>query len=215
MPNKHRRGGVKQQHSIIPGIRKDCRRSRPAPMCRRLPPATSHPPPEFGAGGSLPVFPSNRHETHRQSPWSSSGNFCCQLPAGCTQLVDSIQSSSPGREPSRKALQPETQRQNNGCRRYRRANRRSLPDTLRRYMQLSNGGDSPLMVAVGDRLNGKMDDFRNKLLHEAETKKKQKGKRSSKAVYPKFRSAPFRPAPVTLPPLHHGAVAEDCRQTGT
>ena len=41
MPNKHRRGGVKQQHSIIPGIRKKLEKIAARPYVQAVTPGAS------------------------------------------------------------------------------------------------------------------------------------------------------------------------------
>lgn len=182
MPNKHRRGGVKQQHSIIPGIRKRLQKITACPYVQAVTPGRI-----FSAAGSLePVvvfqyFQATGMKLIGKVPGAVQEIFVVssQREAALNWLTASnlvlLEENRPGKPYSQKRKGRTTAAEDTA-----ELIDEASPDTLRRYMQLSNGSDSPLMVAVGDRLNGKMDDFRNKLLHEAETKKKQKRKRSSK-----------------------------------
>ncbi|NLY30651.1 MAG: hypothetical protein GX047_08485 [Firmicutes bacterium] len=197
MPNKHRRGGVKQQHSIIPGIRKRLQKIAACPYVQAVTPGRI-----FSATGSQePVvvfqyFQATGMKLIGKIPGAVQEIFVVssQREAALNWLTAAnlvlLEENRPGKPYSQKRKGRTTAGENST-----EPISEASPDTLRRYMQLSDDSDSPLMVAVGDRLNGKMHDFRTKLLQEAEVQKKRERKRKSK----RRRQPPNQQQPISQP----------------
>ena len=164
---KHRRGGVTAALHYS-GIRKNCE-NRGLSLC-----ASSYPGRISAAGSQsrwwFSVFQASGMKLIGKVP----GLFKKSLLSAPSGTLPSTgwccRFGSPGGKPSRKALQPEAQSHTAAENAAKPAHEAS-PDTLRRYMQSPSGSNNPLMVTLGDRLNGRMHSFQKQLLQEAEVKK--------------------------------------------
>ncbi|HHV93700.1 MAG TPA: hypothetical protein GXX47_04080 [Firmicutes bacterium] len=177
MPNKHRRGGVKQQHSIIPGIRKKLEKIAACPYVQAVTPGRIS-----SAAGSLePVivfqyFQASGMKLIGKVPGAVQEIFVVtsQPEAALNWLTAAnlvvLEEKRPGK-PYSQRRRGRTGAADNAVKPIHEAS----PDTMQRYMQLLNGSNGPLMVTVGDRLNGSLSKFKAKLVRQVEAKKNSAG----------------------------------------
>ncbi|NLA57940.1 MAG: hypothetical protein GX855_03420 [Firmicutes bacterium] len=197
MPNKHRRGGVKQQHSIIPGIRKRLQKIAACPYVQAVTPGRI----SSATGSQEPVivfqyFQASGMKLIGKVPGAVQEIFVVssQREAALNWLTAAnlvlLEENRPGKPYSQKR-KARTGAADDSAKPIHEAS----PDTLQRYKQFLNDSDGPLMVAVGDRLNGRAREFHNKLLQEAGAKEKENGKRSQKNASQRVIAAGQRPSP--------------------
>ncbi len=173
MPKKHRRGGVKQQHSILPGIRKKLQKIAACPYVQAVTPGRI----SSAAGSQEPVvvfqyFQASGMKLIGKVPGAVQEIFVVssQRDAALNWLVAAdlvlLEENRPGKPYSQRRKARNTAAENAA-----KPAHEASPDTLRRYMQSPSGSNNPLMVTLGDRLNGRMHSFQKQLLQEAEVKK--------------------------------------------
>lgn len=192
MPKRHRRGGVKQQHSIIPGIRKRLQRIAACPHVQAVTPGRISP--AIGSQQPVIVF-----QYFQETGMKLSG----KIPGAVQEIfvVSSAKEAALNWLTAAGLVTLEENRPGKAYSRGRKAkplekNRERLvpeasPDTIQQHVSSLSASDLPLAVPIGDRLNGQLHRLRDSIVKQTEEKKQPKATEKRSRVQP---SAPSKPA---------------------
>ncbi|NLJ24462.1 MAG: hypothetical protein GX354_03415 [Firmicutes bacterium] len=179
MPKKHRRGGVKQQHSIIPGIRKKLQKIATCPHVQAVTPGRISP----AVGSEQPVIV---FQYFQDTGMKLSGKV-----PGAVQEIFVVSSNKEAAlgwlvtadlvllEENRSGKAYSQGRKIKPTRSNARPAAEASPDTIQRYMHANNG---LLKIPVSERVNGQVRQFRDRLAKQAE--KERQGPRPPKSKQP-------------------------------
>ena len=153
MPKKHRRGGVKLQHSIIPGIRKKLQRIATCPHVQAVTPGRISP----AVGSQQPTivfqyFQETGMKLIGKVPGAVQEIFvvCSNKEAALGWLVAAelvlLEENRSGKAYSQgRKIRPTKNNNTNVA--------EASPDTIQRYMQALGPNDNLLKTPIGERVN--------------------------------------------------------------
>lgn len=183
MPKRHRHGGVKQQHSIIPGIRKKLQKIAACPYVQAVTPGRI----SSAVGSQQPVivfqyFQETGMKLSGKVPGAVQEIFVVtsQPEPALSWLVAAnlvlLQEERPGKAYSQRKTKPANDH-------FRPASEASLC-TIQQYMESNSSKAGPLNVSIGDRLNGQI-----RQLKDIMTQQTQRGKQNTLAAHGKQSKA--------------------------
>lgn len=188
MPKKHRRDGVKQQHSIIPGIRRKLQKIAACPHVQAVTPGRISP----AVGSQQPVivfqyFQETGMKLSGKIPGAVQEIFVVSShrEAALNWLVQAglvlLEENRPGKpySQSRKNKQVVEEIQHGP---------EASPDTIQRYMKSLGPGGGSLEVPISERVNGQIRRFRDNLINEADKKRKASSAKKKPAREPGTQS---------------------------
>ncbi|NMB45405.1 MAG: hypothetical protein GX998_03215 [Firmicutes bacterium] len=182
MPKKHRRGGVKQQHSIVPGIRKRLQKIAACPYVRAVTPGRISA--AVGSQQPMIVFQyfqktgmklSGKVPGAVQEIFVVSSNKEAALNWLVTAELVLLEENRPGKAYSQRKTKPANEEIHLAP--------EASPDTIQRYMQSPSSNFRPLEVPIGERMNGQIRRFRDELIRQE--KKEKQAALSAKRKRPK------------------------------
>ncbi len=195
MPKRHRRGGVKQQHSIIPGIRRKLQKIAACPHVQAVTPGRISP----AVGSQQPVIVFQYFQ-------ETGMKLVGKIP-GAVQEIFVVTSAKEAALNWLTAAQLVLLEENRPGKAHSRGRKARLvvdnsppiveasPDTIREYMASSSTNSTPMAIPIGDRLNGQMHHLQDQLTKQAENKKRQ-----AKATKKRRSQLPYNesPQPTTM-----------------
>lgn len=173
MPKKHRRGGVKQQHSIIPGIRKKLQKIATCPYVQAVTPGRISP----AVGSEQPVIVfqyfqetgmklSGKVPGAVQEIFVVSSNKEAALGWLVTAELVLLEENRSGKAYSQgRKLRPAKNNTHHAT--------EASPDTIQRYMQSLGANNGLLGIPIGERVNGQVRQLRDRLVRQAEKEKQE------------------------------------------
>lgn len=184
MPKKHRRGGVKQQHSIVPGIRKKLQKIASCPHVQAVTPGRISP----AVGSEQPVIV---FQYFQETGMKLSGKI-----PGAVQEIFVVSSNKEAALDWLVAAELVLLEENRSGKAYSQGRKvrpvknnvrhatEASPDTIQRYMQSLGADNDLLKIPISERVNGQVRQFRDRLIKQAE-KEKQETRLSKKPNTPR------------------------------
>ncbi len=192
MSKRHRRGGVKEQHSIIPGIRRRLQKIAACPHVQAVTPGRISP----AVGSQQPVivfqyFQATGMKLVGKIPGAVQEIFVVtpSQQAALNSLTDAglvvLEENRPGKAYSRS--RKTTPNASNGP-----PIVEASPETIQTYMNKASNNGTPLAVSIGDRLNGQVHRLQDQLTEHAEGEKTSAPKSKGQS-HPRDRLKPHSP----------------------
>jgi DNA segregation ATPase FtsK/SpoIIIE-like protein len=172
MPKKHRRGGVKQQHSIIPGIRRRLQKIAACPHVQAVTPGRISP----AVGPQQPVI---LFQYFQETGMKLSGKI-----PGAVQEIFVVSSDKEAAlnwlvaaglvvlEENRPGKPYSQNRKNKPVAEEMRLGPEASYATIQRYVKSLSPNTGPLQVSIGERVNGQMRRLKDNLVKEAKKQPK-------------------------------------------
>ena len=190
MTKRHRRGGVKEQHSIIPGIRKKLQKIAACPHVQAVTPGRISP----AVGSQQPVIVFQYFQ-------ETGMKLVGKIP-GAVQEIFVVTSSQEAALNSLVAAGLIVLEENRPGKAYSRSRKtipnannsppitEASPETIQTYMNKGSNNGTPLAISIGDRLNGQMHHLQNQLAKQAEQERARSPKIKDKQSHAKGSSRP-------------------------